>query len=316
MDKVQRADLALADLTANGGVLDPEHQNTFFRKIIDEPTVIKQVRQQQMGAPEMRIPKIGFGSRVLRPAPNTGQGGFDDTNNNDRYLAAALRAKPDFGQVELKTTEYIAEIHLHDDLLEDNIEKEAMADTIMTLLAERVALDLEELLILGDKGMLAGLDPDGYLRTADGILKMANANIVDANAAPVSINVYNDMKKAMPTRYRRNLSTLRYLNSMDVESDYRVQVAARGTALGDAILTGSAPLPVLGTPLQGVALMPETSGLLIDPKNVIFGIQRNVRIERQRDIRARSWIIVLTMRVGFAIEEKEAIVRLDDLGAA
>jgi HK97 family phage major capsid protein len=314
MDKVQRADLALADLTANGGVLDAEHQNTFFRKIIDEPTVIKQIRQQQMSAPEMRIPKIGFGSRVLRPAPNTGSGGAQDSGANTRHLAANLRAKPDFEQVNLKTTEFIAEIHLHDDLLEDNIEKDAMADTIMTLLAERVALDLEELLIKADKATAAGADPDGFLRTMDGLLKMSDANVVDADAAPVSINVYNDMKKAMPTRFRRNLSTLRYLNSMDVESDYRVQVAARGTALGDAILTGSAPLPVLGTPLQGVALMPEAQGLLIDPKNVIFGIQRNVRIERARDIRARSWIIVLTMRIGFAIEEKEAIVKLIDLG--
>lgn len=315
MDKVQRADLALADLTANGGVLDIEHQNTFFRKIIDEPTVINQVRQQQMSAPEMKIPKIGFGQRVLRPAPNTGQGGFADDNTNSRYLAAALRAKPQFEQVNLATKEFIAEIHLHDDLLEDNIEKEAMADTIMTLLAERVALDLEELVILGDVDMNPGDDPDGYLRSLNGVLKLADQNIVDATAAPVSINVYNDMKKSMPTRYRRNLSSLRYLNSMDVESDYRVQVASRGTALGDAVLTGSAPLPVLGTPLQGVALMPEDQGLLIDPKNVIFGIQRNVRIERDRDIRARSWIIVLTMRIGFAIEEAEAVVKLTNLGS-
>jgi len=314
MDKAQRADLALADLTANGGVLDAEHQNTFFRKIIDEPTVIKQVRQQQMSAPEMRIPKIGFGSRVLRPAPNTGQGGAQDDGSNTRHLAANLRAKPDFDQVNLRTTEFIAEIHLHDDLLEDNIEKDAMADTIMTLLAERVALDLEELLIKADKGTAAGEDPDGFLRTMDGLLKMADANIVDADAAPVSVNVFNDMKKALPTRYRRNLSTLRYLTSMDVESDYRVQVAARGTALGDAVLTGSAPLPVLGVPMQGVALMPEANGLFIDPKNVIWGLQRNVRIERARDIRARSWIIVLTMRIGFAVEEKEAVVKLVDLG--
>lgn len=315
MDKVQRADLALADLTANGGVLDPEHQNTFFRMINDEPTVIGQVRRQQMSAPEMKIPKIGFGSRVLRPAPNTGQGGAQDDGSNTRHLAANLRAKPNFAQVDLKTTEFLAEIHIHDDLLEDNIEKDQMADTIMTLLAERVALDLEELLIKADKATPAGNDPDGYLRTMDGLLKMADANVVDANGAPISINVFNDMKKGMPTKYRRNLSTLRYMTSMDVESDYRVQVAARGTGLGDAVLTGAAPLPVLGTPMQGVALMPEDQALLIDPKNVIWGLQRNVRIERDRDIRARTWIIVLTMRIGFAIEEKEAIVKLVDLGS-
>jgi len=310
MDKVQRADLALADLTANGGVLDPEHQNTFFQNIIDEPTLINQVRQQPMNAPEMKIPKIGFGSRVLRPAPNTGSGGAQDDGSNTRHLDAVDRAVPDFGQVNLSTTEYIAEIHLHDDLLEDNIERDQMADTIMTLLAERVALDLEELLIAGDTA-----SSDAYLATLDGVLKMVNTNVVDATGSPISINVFNDLKKAMPTRYRRNLSTLRYLNSMDVESDYRVQVASRGTDLGDATLLGNAPLPVLGVPLQGVALMPEANGLMIDPKNVIFGLQRNVRIERERDIRARSWVIVLTMRIGFAIEEVDAAVKLTNLGS-
>lgn len=310
MDKVQRADLALADLTANGGVLDAEHQNTFYQNIIDEPTLIRQVRQQQMNGPSAKIPKIGFGSRVLRPAPNTGTGGWQDDGTNTRYLASADRAKPDFGQVLLNTTEYIAEIHIHDDLLEDNIEKEQLANTILTLLAERVALDLEELLILGDEG-----SGDPYLATLDGILKMSDQNVVDANGDPVSINVFNEMKKGMPTRFRRNLSSLRYITSMDVESDYRVQVANRGTNLGDATLLGNAPLPVLGTPLLGAALMPEANGLLLDPKNVIFGIQRNVRIERERDIRARSWIIVLTMRIGFAIEEVDAVVKLIDLGA-
>lgn len=310
MDKVMRADLALADLTANGGVLDVEHQNTFFRKIIDEPTLINQVRQQQMNAPQMKIPKIGFGSRVLRPAPNTGTGGAQDDGSNTRWLAAAKRARPDFGQVRLETTEYIAEIHIHDDLLEDNIERDAMADTIMTLLAERVALDLEELLINGDRA-----SGDDYLATVDGVLKLASANVVDANGDPVSINVFNSAKKAMPTRFRRNLSAMRYITSMDVESDYRVQVASRGTVLGDTTLVGSNAIPVLGIPLQGAALMPQSTALLLDPKNVIFGIQRNVRIERDRDIRARSWIIVMTMRIGFALEEVDATVKVIDLGA-
>lgn len=310
MDKVMRADLALADLTANGGVLDIEHQDAFFRKIIDEPTFINQVRQQQMNAPQMKIPKIGFGSRVLRPAPNTGSGGAQDNGSNTRWLEAAKRAKPDFSQVNLETSEYIAEIHLHDDLLEDNIEREAMADTITTLLAERVALDLEELLVNGDTA-----SGDEYLATLNGVIKMSSANVVDADGDPVSINVFNEAKKAMPTRYRRNLSTLRYLTSMDVESNYRVQVASRGTALGDATLLGNNALPVLGTPLQGVAVMPETTALYLDPKNVIFGIQRNVRIEKDRDIRARSWIIVMTMRIGFAIEEVDATVKVIDLGS-
>jgi HK97 family phage major capsid protein len=306
----RKADLALADLTADGGVLDVEHQNSFYRKVIDAPTIFRDVRSVQMGAPEMKIPKIGFGSRVLRAAPNTGQGGFQQDQTNTRYLDAADRAKPDFGLVTMKTEEFIAEIHLHDDLLEDNLEKSDLVDTIMALLAERVALDLEELLISGDKA-----SADAYLAKQDGILKLLSSNVVDAGAAPVSAAVFNNMKKAMPTRYRRNLNAMRFYTSMDVESDYRLAVSSRGTNLGDAILTGNTPLPVLGIPMRPVALMPEANGLLINPQNVLFGIQRNIRIERERDIRARSWIIVLTMRVAIQIEEEEAAVKLINLGA-
>lgn len=309
-EKVQRADLALADLTANGGVLDPEHQNTFFQNVIDEPTLINQIRQQPMNASEMKIPKLGFGSRVLRVAPNTGMGGAKDDGDNDRFLRAADRVKPDFGQVRLNTTEYMAEIHLHDDLLEDNIERDQMAETIMTLLSERVATDLEELFIGGNT---ASGDP--FLASLQGLLELSGANTVDVDGDPVSINTFNTSKKAMPTRYRRNLSTLRHFYSMDVESDYRVQVAARGSTLGDATLVGNAPMSVLGVPLQGVALMPENTGILMNPKNAIFGMQRSVRIERERVARARSWVIVMSMRIGFALEEVNSVVKTIDLGA-
>jgi HK97 family phage major capsid protein len=308
-DIVTRADLAFSDIDAGGGILDAEHQDRFFRRVIDAPTIFRDVRSISMNAPEMKIPKIGFGSRVLRPAPNTGTGGFTDLNNNTRYLAADDRAKPDFGLVTMRTEEFIAEIHIHDDLLEDNIERQAMVDTIMTLLAERVALDLEELLISGDTD-----STDAYLSTQDGILKLVDTNIVNASGAPVSAAVFNAMKKQMPTRFRRNLNAMRFYTSMDVESDYRLAVSSRGTDLGDAILTGTAPLPVFGIPLRGVALMPNSSGLLLNPQNVLFGIQRNIRIERDRDIRARSWIIVMTMRVAIEIEEVDACVKLTNLG--
>ena len=71
---------------------------------------------------------------------------------------------------------------------------------------------------------------------------------------------------------------------------------------------------VLGVPLRGVALMPNTNGLLVNPQNIIWGVQRNVRIERDRDIRARAWIIVLTLRVAMNIEEVDAVTKLINLG--
>lgn len=298
----RKADIALADLASNGGLLNPEQNETFIRNLIDQPTMLRAVRTVPMNAPEQKINKIGFGSRILKAANQT---------QGSRALAAADRSAPTSGQVTMTTKEVIAEVRIPYEVLEDNIERGDMANTVLALIAERAALDLEELIVLGDT---ASADP--YLGLMDGVLKKATSNVVNATGQAQYVNVFNSMKKALPTRFRRNLRAMRFFTSMNFESDYRVQVALRGTSLGDNILTGNDPLPVLGVPMVGAALMPNANALLTDPQNIIFGIQRNVRIEQDRDIRTREVIIVLTARVALAIEEELAVVKATNLGAA
>jgi HK97 family phage major capsid protein len=298
----RKADIALADLSANGGLLNPEQNETFIRNLIDQPTMLRAVRTVPMNSPEQKINKIGFGSRILKAANQT---------QGSRALAAGDRSAPTSGQVTMATKEVIAEVRIPYEVLEDNIERGDMANTVLALIAERAALDLEELIILGDTA-----SADAYLGLMDGVLKKSTSNIVNAQGVSDYINVFNSMKKAMPTRFRRNLRAMRFFTSMNFESDYRVQVALRGTNLGDNILTGNDPLPVLGVPMVGAALLPNTNALLTDPQNVIFGIQRNIRIEQDRDIRTREVIIVLTARVALAIEEELALVKATNVGVA
>lgn len=302
----KKADMALSELTSNGGVLSPEQNDTFIRNILDAPTFLRSVRTVPMSVPEMKVNKIGFGSRILHPAPQGTSPYAADDGSNDRYLEAAKRSAPATSQINLTTKEVIAEVRIPYEVLEDNIERGGMADTVLALIAERAALDLEELLLLGDTA-LVGSDP--YLGMMNGILKRVTSNVVDAGGSVISVSLFNNLKKAIPTRFRRNLAGMRFFTSMDRESDYRVTVASRGTDLGDAILTSNNPLPVLGVPMVGAALMPNANALFTDPQNVLFGIQRNVRIEQDRDIRSREVIIVLTARVGLAIEEEVAMAK-------
>jgi len=304
----RKADLALADLSSNGGLLTVEQNNTFIRNLIDQPTMLRSIRTVPMAGPEQKINKIGFGSRILHPADQSGSA--NDDGSNGRYLAANKRAKPGTSQVALVTKEVMAEVRIPYEVLEDNIEGQSMTDTILALIAERAALDLEELILLGDTA-----SGDAYLALIDGVLKRVNTHTVDAVDVTQFVNVFNSMKKAMPTKYRRNQAAMRFFTGMDFESDYRVQVALRGTVLGDSILTGNAPLPVLGVPMVGAALLPNDKALFCDPQNIIFGIQRNVRIEQDRDIRSREIIIVLTARVALAIEEVDAAVKATNIGA-
>lgn len=299
---IQKADLALSDLET-AGKLNPEQTDRFIRTLIDQPTLLNAVRTVAMGAPQMKINKIGFGSRILHPAVSA------------TPLPENLRSKPDLGQVQLETKEVIAEVNIPYDVIEDNIEKGnvntplqtgagGLHQTIVDLMAERAALDLEELAIQGDTTNIG----DPYLALQDGYLKMSTANVVNVGG-PFDKAATKQALKTMPTRYLRNRAMMSHFVSIDNETEIRDQYGARQTALGDQQLQGMLPVYIYGSRVTPVALMLGSSGLFTDPMNLIFGIQRNIMIEYDKDIRARVFIIVLTCRIDFQIEEANAVVK-------
>ena len=307
-DIIKKADIALADLSANGGLLLPEQADKFIRTLMDSPTILNSARVVAMNSPQRKINKIGFGTRILRP----GVSGV--------ALTSAQRVKPDQSQVTLNTKEVIAEINIPYDVIEDNIERGnvnggmeqgagGIHDTIVQLIAERAALDLEELCLLGD---VASLDP--YLALLDGYLKQSTAHVVNGGAATISKAILKAGVKAMPDKYLRNRASLRHFLSMDNETEYRDTYANRATALGDATLQGTSPLFAYGSQVTAVPLMPAASGLFSDPLNMIFGIQRRINIEFDKDIRSRTFVIVLTARIDAKIEEIDATVRYTNIG--
>lgn len=326
---LRKADLAVADLNSNGGLLLPEQSNLFIRKLLVQPTLLANVRRVVMSSPQRKINKIQFAKRILRAGT---QGTSLDTaaitGVLDPLAEASARAKPTTEQVTLTTKEVIAEIRLPYDVIEDNIERGnigtymeggspqgsgGIKDTIMTLMAERAAIDLEELAILGDTA-LVGSDP--YLGMLNGYLKQLTANVVDASSATVSRSLFKNGMKTLPSQYRRNRAAMGHFVSTENEIEYREILGNRETAMGDGLL-GSAVVPVYGSgaPLVGVGLMPSTTGMLTNPQNLIFGIQRQINLETDKDIRKREFILVLTMRVDFLVEEDEAAVKYTNIAA-
>lgn len=307
---IQRSDLVLSDLSTNGGLLDPEQNNQFIRNLVDQDTILRQARVIPMTSPEMNINKIGFGERIMRPAS---QDRAASTPMYDgRRLTAAHRSAPTTSQVNLQTQEVITEVRLGYEMLEDTIERGALNNTILALISAKQSEELEDLFLNGDEGATAGVDP--WLDMMDGIRARADAHIYDALNAPISAAIFNETLKTLPTKYRANRPRMRFISSMDTESDYRLNVSSRGTGLGDAILTGSQALPVLGVPLVGAAFMPNSELLFTNPANMIFGIQRNIRLETDRDISAREIIIVVTMRIAIQVEERDAFVKVINIG--
>jgi len=296
---VDKADLAVSDLVSAGGYLNPMQAATFIRMMIDQPTLLNEIRVVPMNSPTMEINKIGFAERILRKAPTSGTA-----------LAASKRAKPTTDKVSLATKEIIAEVHIPYDVLEDNIERGRLEDTIMSLISERASLDLEELLLLGGTD-----DTDDYLELCDGMLVQATSHVVDYSATMPQITkeVFKAGIKAMPNKYLRNRPTMRFYTSPDAQVEYIDSIADRETALGDSRIKDKKFYPrqevAYGVPVVPAALMPNTNYLFTFPKNLILGVQRQIMIETDRDIRARVLIVVLTLRVDIKYEEEDAVVK-------
>lgn len=309
---LKKADLALADITSNGGLLNAEQSDSFIRKLLVQPTILNQARVVRMNSPQMKINKIQFASRILH------------AGTQGTALTLGERSSPITEQIELNSKEVIAEIRIPYDVVEDNIERGnigqrtdtstggmtgGIKDTIMDLIAERAALDLEELALLGDTG-----SGDPYLALLDGWLVQATSNVVDMTNAPISKDMFKQGLQTMPDQYLRNKQALRNFVSVDNEIAYRDSLANRETAVGDAMIQGNSPIFGFGVPVEAASLMPAASGLLMPPQNMVFGIQRAIHVETDKDISTRTYKIVLTARIDFLFEEEEAVTKYINIG--
>ena len=297
---LQKADLALADLTAGGGILKPAQAQKFMRLLIKDSPLMRLATVVPMQSPKQQLSKIKFGSRVLRP-------GAEAT-----ALPLADRARPDLSQVELDAKLFKAEVRLSDEVLEDSIERGELRQTIMEMMAEAISRDMEEVLINGDT-----LSADPFLAVMDGALKQATSNVVDAGGAAISKNLLRDMLKTIPSEHLRDKKAMRFMTSVDADLDYRNTLAERATAVGDRLLEGDTPVLYSGVPLQPIPLFPENLGagsdqtviLLCNPKNIHVGIWRNIRIESARDISEGTLKIVATLRFDVKYAEEPGVAK-------
>ena len=297
---LQKADLALADLTAGGGILKPAQAQKFMRLLIKDSPLMRLATVVPMQSPKQQLSKIKFGSRVLRP-------GAEAT-----ALPLADRARPDLSQVELDAKLFKAEVRLSDEVLEDSIERGELRQTIMEMMAEAISRDMEEVLINGDT-----LSADPFLAVMDGVLKQATSNIVDAAATPIAKDLLRDMLKTLPSEHLRDKKAMRFMTSVDADLDYRNTLAERATAVGDRLLEGDTPVLYSGVPLQPIPLFPENLGagsdqtviLLCNPKNIHVGIWRNIRVESARDISEGTLKIVATLRFDVKFAEEPGVAK-------
>ncbi|MBL4974814.1 phage major capsid protein [Bacillus halotolerans] len=302
-EAIRKAEMTLSSLST-GGLMNPTQASAFIRMVQDAPTILNDARVIEMDHDTQKIEKIGFGQRILRAA----QEGVGLTKDQ--------KAVPSTSTVNLSTKEVIAEVNITYDTLENNIEKEGLQNTIMQILAERAAVDIEELIVNGDT-----TSSDSYLAQLDGIRKQAVSHIVDLNGEELTRASFKKGIKAVPPKYLRIPQEFRFYTSPGIEVEWKDRVADRQTNLGDAAVQGGLS-SAFGIPVKGISNMqPYTIGeadastdvsdiILTHPKNIILGFSRNIRIEVDKDIRRRMFVIVLTAKLDSKFEEEDAVAKI------
>jgi hypothetical protein len=299
---LQKADLALSDITTDGGLLQPAQAQKFMRILIKEAVVMKLATVVPMRSPKQLIEKIQFGERILHA-------GTEAT-----ALAVGDRSKPDTEEVELNAQLFKAEVRLNNEVLEDSIERGQLRQTIMQLMAERIATDMDECIVQSNT---TSTDPFLSRLSAGGLFQQSVSQVVDQATTFTTKQTFHTMIKAMPSQFQRNKKDLRFLTSIQSELDYRDSLGERATIGGDKWTTEDVPVQYGGIPLVGVPLFPENLGsglnttdvILTDPKNINVGIWRNIRVETDKLVSEGVLIIVATLRFDMKYAHEPAVVK-------
>jgi len=295
---------------ADGGLLNTQQSNKYIDMTVDNSTMIKEARVVRMRGPVMELDKIATTGRV--------------SQLKTEVVAPETLAEPAFDKVNLSSLEIITPFEITFEALEDSIERGDFEDTAISVMAKQTATDLDELAVLGETG-----SGDSYLAGLDGWRVLADdGHVVDFEGATLDKTGLSAMYRALPDEYKRNHGDLRFYFAPAAIQDWNDTFADRPTAAGDVALTGGVAPPYMGVPLVSVPVIPTnlegilgyasgpklSFGLLTLRDNLIFGIYRQIRIDRDKDILRGVNIYVISTRVAVAYEETDAVVVGVNLG--
>jgi hypothetical protein len=303
---VQKAELVVSDLTQGSGALPVEQFREFVVIASKGSVLFKLVRLQEMQNPSYELPKIQAQGQTLHGA------------SSGVALTEAQRAKPNIlPKVVLNSKLLRGAVPVPDEVLEDNVEREALNNKIRDLTAQSVTGDWENLLILGDTN-----SPNDLLNVTDGIFKRISTNQVQAGGQFLNKSVLRDTTLLLPDEFREDEANMSFFTSHKAGVWYRDSVSNRTGDLGDDALTVGDSNPQRryafynGCPVRPIPRFPSNLGVAANesplvyanPKKIIFGIQRDLRIEYQRDPASGSNIFHVSCRVDVAIEHESMCV--------
>lgn len=316
-----------------GGLLNAEQSNRFLDYIWDATVLGKQVRKIRMNADTIDIDKVAIGSRIVRGATEA-----VDTGEN---------AQATFTKISLTTKKLRLDWELSTESLEDNIEGENLDDHLARLMATQFGNDLEDLAINGNTN---SSDPllsqyNGYSE----LLRGSGSHVIDANDGVFDRGVINAAIAALPRKYRQQTNALKFFASSGAIQSYIYSLQAveanmvnpetlAAAGINQAVapngragyLTGNA----FGFQIQEVPYFREDKKMneagasagtgdadhseawLTHPDNLLWGIKREVKINREYAPKKDTIEYTVFVRQGVQVQHVDASVVVKNIAAA
>lgn len=292
---IQKADLSLQELAANGGKLQPDQAKLFWRDTILQSTFLQACTGKSITGNEAEFPKTGLTDWLLVP------------NEESTKLGVGDRSKPDIGKMAMACKTFKGIVPLSYEQVEENVENGSFPQTVRQMASEAAASNLVEIAIQGDTAIVLPDPTDKRaraLKKIDGMLKQTTTNIVDAGGSRFNRTVADALFRKMPTRYREQQG-MAYLTSSIGAKDYSSSVADRQTAKGDSALEKMAVAKHGDIPILGFGHFPENLGgssngtnvILANPKNFYIGMGKEITIQWKDD--PEEGMLIIIVRVKF-----------------
>lgn len=288
-----------------GGTLPREMQEEFFTEVQDESVVLDRVRVHPVNRQKTRIPKIGVGERLRR--------GQDEGESQDE-------SGVDTGWIDIDTEKASIYWSLTRETVEENPEREQLADTIMSLMAQQWAVDTEDLGFVGDEEETEADDAD-FISQNDGwikILEDRSAPVYDHGDGGIDTTLFHETVQTVGPKYLRADPV--FIMNIQQLQEYAHALTEREDGLGATVLMGDSDLTPFNYDIVGSAMVPEDTAIFTPPQNLIYAPRYDLRVEvlQQSDEVFDNDLYAKYKIVGkddFEVEDENGAVLVENIGA-
>ena len=302
-------------------ITQPEEADEIIDYVINISDFLQDITVERMSTNEKEIRFLDMDGGVLRQivCGSDCAESVDISNTNKCLRTVALDAK----------------FYLCDTDIEDNMLGAELERKVIRMLGDTMANEIEFFALMGNVNgsyTKPSIIANSVLNLRDGFYRQLQfGNILDANSVDVgdrtlTFHKLNCLQRAIPEKYSDSPEQMRIYMPRNMWFDYAERHQGRETVLGDSAHLGPLEARHLTTPIRplrllptdvrncGCGSLPTSTGTFIfegNPKNFVWGIQRDIQFERWREACAhRTWFI-FSLRMDFLLLNEDATSMVD-----